>query len=66
MHIVSAIAASDGVERVRRGLEENGYARASIWCAAIDPVLNEESYIVPGLGDAGDRIYGLNELKGSI
>jgi len=29
-----------------------------IWTAAIDPVLNEHGYIVPGLGDAGDRIYG--------
>jgi uracil phosphoribosyltransferase len=28
------------------------------WTAAIDPVLNEHGYIVPGLGDAGDRIYG--------
>lgn len=62
VHIVSAIAASEGVERVRQGLEGNGYARASIWCAAIDSVLNDQSYIVPGLGDAGDRIYGLNEL----
>lgn len=62
VHIVSAIAACEGVERVQQGLEHNGYARASIWCAAIDPVLNEKSYIVPGLGDAGNRIYGLNEL----
>ncbi len=29
-----------------------------IWTAAIDEKLNEKGYIVPGLGDAGDRIYG--------
>jgi uracil phosphoribosyltransferase len=29
-----------------------------IWTAAIDPVLNEHGYILPGLGDAGDRLYG--------
>jgi uracil phosphoribosyltransferase len=29
-----------------------------VWTAAIDPELNEHGYIVPGLGDAGDRIYG--------
>jgi uracil phosphoribosyltransferase len=29
-----------------------------VWTAAIDPVLNDHGYIVPGLGDAGDRIYG--------
>ena len=29
-----------------------------MWCAAIDPELNERSYIVPGLGDAGDLAYG--------
>ena len=29
-----------------------------IYCAAIDECLNEASYIVPGLGDAGDRIFG--------
>jgi uracil phosphoribosyltransferase len=27
-------------------------------CAAVDPVLSDEGYIVPGLGDAGDRLFG--------
>jgi uracil phosphoribosyltransferase len=31
----------------------------SIWVAAIDPELNNKSYIVPGLGDAGDLAFGL-------
>ena len=30
----------------------------TLWCAAIDPILNEHKYIVPGLGDAGDLAYG--------
>jgi uracil phosphoribosyltransferase len=29
-----------------------------VWCAALDPELNEVGYIVPGLGDAGDRLFG--------
>jgi uracil phosphoribosyltransferase len=32
--------------------------RTTVWCAAIDPELNAHSYIVPGLGDAGDLAYG--------
>ena len=31
--------------------------KTTIWCAAIDPEINEHSYIVPGLGDAGDLAY---------
>ena len=30
----------------------------SLWCGAIDPEMNEHSYIVPGLGDAGDLSFG--------
>ena len=30
----------------------------ALYCAAIDPTLNELGYIVPGLGDAGDRLFG--------
>ncbi len=29
-----------------------------LYCAAVDPELNEVGYIVPGLGDAGDRLFG--------
>ena len=34
------------------------YADVSIYAASIDPELNDKKYIVPGLGDAGDRLYG--------
>jgi uracil phosphoribosyltransferase len=36
----------------------NHHANVRVWTAAIDPELNEHGYIVPGLGDAGDRLYG--------
>jgi uracil phosphoribosyltransferase len=58
VHVIAAIAAIQGIERVREGLESRGFRRASIWSAAIDPELNEHGYIVPGLGDAGDLAYG--------
>lgn len=51
--VASAIASQKGLEKLRAydpGLK--------IYTAAIDPILNEKGYIVPGLGDAGDRCYG--------
>ncbi len=47
------IAAPEGIERVK---EE--HPDVDIYTAAIDDKLNEHAYIVPGLGDAGDRLYG--------
>ena len=47
------IAAPVGLERVRRE-----HPDVSIYCACVDEKLNEIGYIVPGLGDAGDRIFG--------
>lgn len=53
VHIVAAIACSVGIEYVKR--EEPG---VTIWCGDIDEELTAKSYIVPGLGDAGDLAYG--------
>jgi uracil phosphoribosyltransferase len=53
-HIVSALASTLGVEYVKRNLPAN----VTIWSAAIDEELTAQSYIVPGLGDAGDLAYG--------
>ncbi len=47
------LAAPEGIERVHRNFPE-----VTIFTAAIDEKLNEKGYIVPGLGDAGDRLYG--------
>ena len=54
IHIVVTIASQKGIEHVEKELG----ADISIWCAAIDPILNDKSYIVPGLGDAGDLAFG--------
>jgi len=53
-HIVSALASTLGVEYVKRNLPYN----ITIWSAAIDDELTAQSYIVPGLGDAGDLAFG--------
>ena len=47
-----------GTPQAIKYLEENMPADTTLWCAAIDPVLNEKKYIVPGLGDAGDLCFG--------
>ena len=54
IHIAVAIASKKGIETVQAALGMD----TSIWCGDIDDVLNEKSYIVPGLGDAGDLAYG--------
>ena len=53
-HIVCALASVQGIEYVKRNLPEN----VTIWAAAIDEELTAQSYIVPGLGDAGDLAFG--------
>lgn len=53
MHIVSVIASAEGLEYVHRNLP-----KANIWIAAVDDELTTKSYIVPGLGDAGDLSFG--------
>ena len=47
------IAAPEGIKAL-----EKAHPDVQIYCAAIDDHLNENGYIVPGLGDAGDRIFG--------
>lgn len=53
-HIVSALASTLGIEHVKRNLPSN----ITIWAAAVDEELTAQSYIVPGLGDAGDLAFG--------
>lgn len=54
IHVCCVIAAPEGIEFVRQNLPED----STIWCAAIDPGMNENKYIVPGFGDCGDLCYG--------
>lgn len=55
LHIASVIASRQGVEHLARLFPGD---EVTLWCAAVDPELNEHSYIVPGLGDAGDLAFG--------
>lgn len=54
LHIIAAIASTEGVKHVRANLP-----KADLWVGAIDEEMTSKSYIVPGLGDAGDLAYGV-------
>ena len=56
LHIVAAIASAEGVKHVRANLP-----KAELWLGAIDDEMTSKSYIVPGLGDAGDLAYGVKQ-----
>ena len=56
-HLCCAIATPKSIEYMRQALNDS--PDVTLWCAAVDPVLNEKKYIVPGLGDAGDLCYGV-------
>lgn len=53
--MASVIAAEEGIEHLQKFFPSED---VELYCAAIDPELNERRYIVPGLGDAGDLMYG--------
>jgi len=53
IRLINLIAVPEGVERVQRD-----HPDVDIYIAAMDDRLNEHAYIVPGLGDAGDRLFG--------
>lgn len=58
IHVVSIIASQQAIDHIVEVFPKD---RTTIWCAAIDPQINAHSYIVPGLGDAGDLAYGEKE-----
>ena len=57
IHVVSVIASQEGVDFVKNNLPED----TTIWIGAIDKEMTKESYIVPGLGDAGDLAFGIKK-----
>lgn len=57
IRLVNLIAAPEGIEAV-----QTAHPDVDIYVAAIDEGLNENAYIVPGLGDAGDRIFGTKDI----
>ncbi len=54
VRLVNLVAAPEGIRRLR-----THYPRLPIFTAAVDKHLNSKGYIVPGLGDAGDRLFGV-------
>ena len=58
IHVVSVIASQEGVDFVKNHLPED----TTIWIGAIDKEMTKESYIVPGLGDAGDLALELKRM----
>ena len=53
IRFMGIIAAPEGIEKFTKA-----HPDVPVYCAALDEKLNEKGYIVPGLGDAGDRIFG--------
>ena len=56
-HLCCAIATPQSIDYMREALHDSD--DVTLWCAAVDPILNSKKYIVPGLGDAGDLCYGI-------
>ena len=54
-HFAAVFASEEGVDYVKRHINPSKY---TLWCAAVDEELTSRSYIVPGIGDAGDLAYG--------
>jgi uracil phosphoribosyltransferase len=53
VRLIALVVAPEGIERL-----QSEHPDVAIYCAAIDRELNAHGYIMPGLGDAGDRLYG--------
>lgn len=58
IHLASVIATDQAIDYVRQRMPEG---KTTLWTCDIDHHLNEQSYIIPGLGDAGDLLYGEKE-----
>jgi len=57
LKLVCIVGAPEGLERITRD-----HPDVEIFLAALDKGLNEQGYIIPGLGDAGDRLFGTNDF----
>lgn len=55
IHVATVIASQQAIDYIAAHFPE---AKTTVWAATIDPELNEHSYIIPGIGDAGDLAYG--------
>ncbi len=57
VHVASVIASQAAIDYVKKTFPDN----TTVWVGAVDDTINAHSYIVPGLGDAGDLAYGVKE-----
>lgn len=57
IHVVSVIGSQQGVDFISKNMPDN----TTLWIGAIDPKMTSQSYIVPGLGDAGDLAFGIKQ-----
>ncbi len=55
IHLIAIIASQEGVDYVMENIKEDN---VTLWLGAVDPEMTPKSYIVPGLGDAGDLAFG--------
>jgi len=55
VHLVVVIASAQGVEYIKKHITAEN---VTLWIGAVDPDMTPMSYIVPGLGDAGDLAFG--------
>lgn len=58
IHVASVIASQQAVDYIKQHFPDD---RTTVWIGAVDAEINSHSYIVPGLGDAGDLAYGVKE-----
>ena len=58
IHVASVIASQAAVDYIKSTRPAD---KTTVWIGAVDPEINSHSYIVPGLGDAGDLAYGIKE-----
>tara|TARA_B110000459_G_scaffold48580_1_gene54261 strand:- start:116 stop:769 length:654 start_codon:yes stop_codon:yes gene_type:complete len=57
IHVVSVIGSQQGVDFISKNMPDN----STLWIGAVDPKMTSQSYIVPGLGDAGDLAFGIKQ-----
>ena len=57
IHVVSVIGSQQGVDFISKNMPDN----STLWIGAIDPKVTSQSYIIPGLGDAGDLAFGIKQ-----
>ncbi|MDI9603721.1 MAG: uracil phosphoribosyltransferase [Bacteroidota bacterium] len=55
IHVATIVASQQAIDYCKRNFPDD---KTTIWTAVVDPELNDASYIVPGIGDAGDLAYG--------